>query len=456
MAASKTSFKVGRVRVYLRGRMWYLCYYEGGRRKRYRAHTDRKTARRMAAELNAQIETGAPTSFSFDRVSLSELRKRWLNHHENVKRSSLHTIRRYRSATDHLIKFVNGAPCGSDVSRLGPSDAEQFLAHLRSTLVAPNGHKNTPKRRLLDKGILFIAETCRTLFGYAATHRHLPPYAKNPFSEINVCSMQVDDSKPVRVLTAEEEKKVLDACDEYLFPVMLTMMMTGLRPAELTHLLLPQDLDLDRGVLRVINKPRLSWTVKTKSEREVPLSPELVEVLKRTVAPRAPGLAFPRRVRATGPTFTTPEAMEATLQKRITESEQLLARVSTRQERAALARRVWREAGLMTNEQLRREFIRVTKKAGIIDITTPKTMRHGFATMLQEANVDPVVRMQLMGHAPTYAVNRALGMTAWYTHTRPETMREQLLAALAGRPTMAAAVAFLHDRAARQADSEHR
>ena len=98
--SAKKSFKVGRVRVYLRSKIWYVCYYEGGRRKRYRAHTDRKVARRMAAEVNAQIETNAATSFSFDRVSVAELRKRWLDHHENVKRSSRHTVRRYRAATE--------------------------------------------------------------------------------------------------------------------------------------------------------------------------------------------------------------------------------------------------------------------------------------------------------------------------------------------------------------------
>jgi hypothetical protein len=36
---------------------------------------------------------------------------------------------------------------------------------------------------------------------------------------------------------------------------MLTL--TGLRPGELTHLLLPDDLDLDTGWLYVRNKPRL-------------------------------------------------------------------------------------------------------------------------------------------------------------------------------------------------------
>jgi len=444
MAAKKaTSFKVGRVKVYLRSKVWYLCYYQGGRRKRYRAHTDKKRARQMAAEVNAQIETGAPTSFDFERVSLVQLQKRWLEYHENIKRSSLHTIRRYRAASEHLVRFFAGSSCGSDVSKIGPTESEQFVGHLRSTLVAANGHKNSPKRRLLDKGVLFIAETCRTLFSYASSHRHLPPYAKNPFSEISISEMQVDERKPIRVLTLIEERKLLENCDPYLFPIILTMMMTGLRPAELTHLMLPSDIDLDSGVIRVRNKPRLYWTVKTKAEREIPMPPVLVEVLRRTIGLRSPGLAFPRRIAAKAQIFTTPEKMERDILDTVSEQENESNRVTSRDERAKIAKQVWRQSGLMTNEQLRRELIRLAQRVKISDITTPKTMRHGFATLLQEANVDPMVRMTLMGHAPSYAVNRALGMTAWYTHTRPETIREQLLDALSGRPTTAVANEWL-------------
>jgi integrase len=72
-------------------------------------------------------------------------------------------------------------------------------------------------------------------------------------------------------------------------------MLTGLRPGELTHLLLPDDLDLESGVLRVSNKPRLHWQVKTRNEREIPLLPALVNVLRAVVGGRTAGLVFLRR-----------------------------------------------------------------------------------------------------------------------------------------------------------------
>ena len=42
MAREVKSFRVGKVAVYLRGKVWYLCYYENGRRRRPRAGPDRE------------------------------------------------------------------------------------------------------------------------------------------------------------------------------------------------------------------------------------------------------------------------------------------------------------------------------------------------------------------------------------------------------------------------------
>ncbi len=68
--------------------------------------------------------------------------------------------------------------------------------------------------------------------------------------------------------------------------------MTGLRPGELTHLLLPDNLDLDQGWLYVRNKPSLGWKVKTRNERDIPLMPSLVEMLRLILRNRRTGPVF--------------------------------------------------------------------------------------------------------------------------------------------------------------------
>lgn len=89
-----TSFRVGRVRAYLRGRVWYLCYYEDGRRHQPRVGPQRDVARQMAAEINAQLEVGVPSVLWFQPVSFADLRQRWLDYHEHVLRSFAASNRR--------------------------------------------------------------------------------------------------------------------------------------------------------------------------------------------------------------------------------------------------------------------------------------------------------------------------------------------------------------------------
>jgi len=100
------SFRIGRVRIYLRGRVWYLSYHEHGKRRQPRVGADRDEAKRLAAEINAQLEVGAPSALGFEPISIPDVRERWLDQHEHIRRSSLRTIGRYRSATQHLVNFI--------------------------------------------------------------------------------------------------------------------------------------------------------------------------------------------------------------------------------------------------------------------------------------------------------------------------------------------------------------
>lgn len=442
---NQTSFRVGRVRGDLRGRVWYLTYHEHGRRRRPRVGPDRKEARRLASQINGQLASGAPAALSFEAVSISQLRDRWLTNHELVLRSSVQTIARYRTATDHLLRFVDSVRPVRSAAEFRATEAEEFAGYLRAVDVAPNGHPNSPKRRLLDSGVKYVLETCRALFNYAAKRRHLPPYAENPFSALEIERIPIEDAKPIDLFTPQQERAFFETCDAWQFPLFLMLALTGVRPGEATHLLLPDDLDLDGGVLRVRNKPALGWQVKTRSERDVPLVPVLVDALRRAVVERCGGPVFLRR-RADRQTAGTwaPARMEREVRSRAAAAEVAEGKPLGRRERSRLARRVWRDVGALKGDRVRNEFMRVTERIGLPTATAPKLFRHMFATTLQEANVDPLIRNELMGHAPESRTGGAsLGMTARYTHTRAETRREQLERALSGRPAVAIALARL-------------
>jgi len=149
----------------------------------------------MAAQINAQLEIGAPALLSFENISIPNLRQRWLQQHEQVLRSSIQTIRRYRAATEHLLTFVSTVTPIRHASQFRVTHAEEFTGYLRSLKVSPNGHANSNRRPLLDKGIKFILETCRALFTYAGKRRHLSPYAGNPFSEMGLARIPIENQR---------------------------------------------------------------------------------------------------------------------------------------------------------------------------------------------------------------------------------------------------------------------
>ncbi len=83
-AKKSPSFRIGRVRASLRSRVWHLYYHERGRRRQPHVGPDRDVARQMAAEINAQLEVGAPSALGFEPISIPDLRERWLDHHESA------------------------------------------------------------------------------------------------------------------------------------------------------------------------------------------------------------------------------------------------------------------------------------------------------------------------------------------------------------------------------------
>jgi integrase len=451
MSKKSDSFRVGKVQAYLRGQVWYLCYHEQGTRHRPRVGPDRTAARQLAAQINAQLEVGAPALLSFEPVTIPQLRERWLEHHEQVLRSSVQTIHRYRTATDHLLRFVAEARPVKHASQFRTSHSEEFVCYLRALHVSPNGHRNTPKRPLLDKGVRYVLECCRALFNYAAKRRHLPPYADNPFAELDIDRIPIENARAVELLTAEQERAFLEACDDWQFPLFLTLLLTGLRPGELCHLLLPDALDLEAALLRVRNKPGLGWQVKTRNEREIPLHPALAEVLFVHLTGRRTGPVFRGRRwadRQGGLAALRQQDLEQELARRAATRQVESSRPLSRAERAGLARRLWRDAGALKGDRVRVEFMRVMGMIGLPGFTAPKVLRHQFATALQEGRVDPLIRNELMGHvaAGERTAGHGLAMTAVYTHTRPEVRCQQLVEALQRRPAPAVALAWVKNR----------
>jgi integrase len=382
-------------------------------------------AERVAAQVSGQLTRAAPTLFSFSPVPVRELASEFLTHHEVVRRLSIATIRRYRTALEHLVAFTTGDRADRPAHEL---DATRFIAFLRQRKVSPNGHAHTPPRLLRDKGLRFILDVCRSLYRFAAQRRHLPPYSQNPFEHLDIDRMRVDDAKQIYVFDAQSELNFLRSCRDWEFAVQLTLAKTGMRPGELCHLLI-EELDLDNGWIRIRNKPELCWSVKTRNERDMPLVEELSELLKAHLGGRVAGPVFLRPLFEGDGAKADRAALGQRLEKRISSHCERVGREPTRVERSGLANQTWIEAGALDPDQVRRSFIRIANRAGMAGVTCPKSWRHTFATLLQDANVDPLLRQLTLGHKPAGS-GGALGMTAVYTHSRPETHAAEIQRAM--------------------------
>jgi integrase len=429
MASRKRSpsprFRIGKVSVYLHHGAWWVYYRENGRPVRSKVADKQDDAQRVASQINAQLTSGSPTLLSFEPISVADLRQQFLDYHEHILNSSLGTVSRYRTATQHLENFVAQLPKPPRLHEVRP---DAFAVYLRKLEVAPNGHQHSAKRKLRDKGIQYILETCRSMYNFALKRRHLPPYASNPFSELPLDRLKIEDAKPIFVFKANTELAFFKAASDWAFPIHFTLAKTGLRVGELTHLVI-EEVDLEGGWLHVRNKTELGWRIKTGQERTVPLLPEEVAVLRAVIGNRAGGPVFLReKLVGKTPKLAGDRALlEAVLQDRIA-AARARGDILRRGEQQALARKVWWDAGEVKADMVRKSFLRVMASIGHPEATCPKSWRHSFATLLQDANVDPLIRQQTLGHKPT---NRnGLGMTGNYTHTRPETQRQQIEQAL--------------------------
>src|SRR5262249_8966452 len=83
-----------------------------------------------------------------------------------------------------------------------------------------------------------------------------------------------------------------------------------------------------------------------------------------------------------------------------------------------------RDWAVQDRSQLRTLLGYCSRSWGARQATCPRSWWHNFATLLQDANVDPLIRQQTLGHNPTSG--SGLGRTGNYTYTRPQTQRQQI------------------------------
>ena len=234
------------------------------------------------------------------------------------------TVEAYTSALRDFAKYFHLPP-----DRLGPEQIRRFQLHLlRDRKLAAN----TVKQRMAAVQFFFVRTLKRSY------RREEFPYPKTP------------RRLPI-ILSQEEVTRLIDAASNLSHRAMLmTLYSTGVRRAEMVRLKV-SDIDSQRMVIHVRQG-------KGSKDRDVPLSPKLLETLReywRWLKPQT--YLFPGRVGDRGKNVPiTPKA-------------------------------VWHACR------------GAARRAGIQKRVGPHTLRHSYATPLLESGADLRTIQLLLGHA---------------------------------------------------------
>jgi site-specific recombinase XerD len=245
-----------RVRIFLRGRVWYANFQQGGKQHRVSLETgSKKEARRRAVQIEADLDGGRWKPAAAP-VSLADAIAAYLNFLRTEDRAAK-TLSKYTKTFSRLAELAGQKNVTNlDGITKGLVDAYRELRKEQGA---------APKTRYTETVII------RQLINFALSRDML---AADPLK-----GLKVKKPKPTRqpCWTAEEVKMILAASPAEVRPALTLLAETGLRFAEMAWLTW-EDIDVTANILHVRAKD--GWRPKTGDERVVPLSPKARQVLE--------------------------------------------------------------------------------------------------------------------------------------------------------------------------------
>lgn len=323
-------------------------------------------AERVLTEILQRSDAGGAVTASRQRLG------DWL--HEWLEQWTRDIRQRTRLDYESLIRLhVPAWLAIKPLDRLTPSEMQRWIGELGAKGLSP---RRIQYAHAVLRAALMRAEKLQKVGRNVARLVDLPRQARGTR----------------RVLSPEEARKFLAACEGEPLGALLGVLLTGgLRPSE-AFALRWEDFDPATGVVRVVRG--LTWLAKHgATARSFVIADPKTESARRAVPlPKA--------------------ALRLLLAHRRMQAEMRL--------RAGSA---WEDVGLVFTNELgrpvdldnlrRRDFARVLKKAEIVDALRIYDLRHSAASLLLGANVHPKIVQERLGHA---SITQTLGT---YSHLLP-------------------------------------
>jgi integrase len=326
--------------LYKRGKVWWMSFVCMGKHYRKSTETeDRKLAQRICDKLKGEIAEGK----WFDRLpreekTFEELMTRYMSEHSRIKKKSW---LRDEVSLSHLLPV---------------------FGDLRLTKITPDLISEYKSGRLREgaKPATLNRELSLMKHSFNLGMKEWNWIKDNPVCKVK---MERENNERDRVLSCDEEKRLLSACPQRLGEIILFALNTGAREGEILGLTW-QNIDLFRKVVTIRQG-------KTGQNKTIPLTANIFDLLKNKSKVRhlQYNLVFP--------------------------SEN-----GTR----------------ITASNLGRAFREGLKKAKIENFHFPDC-RHSFASRLAQAGVDLYVIQKLLGHKDPRMVQR-------YSHHSVESLRK--------------------------------
>src|SRR5262245_53536656 len=257
----------------------------GRRRVLQRKVASRTEGREVIKKLLREIEDEGPRIVDGERLTFEKLAEEYTNHKikppvykGETRVSGMRSWKNQLVTLKPLVEYFGKMRIRS----ITHADVEKYKTK----------REQTKTRRGADRSIAGVNRELgllRAILNYAKRQGWLN---RNPFNQGESLISQADETRRDRILTREEESRLLAACDgprAHLRPLLVCALDTGMRRGEMFKLRW-SDVDLIGGIIRV-----RKTTTKTWEPRSIGMTARLQEELRRLweVAPPDPeGLIF--------------------------------------------------------------------------------------------------------------------------------------------------------------------
>ena|SRR3990167_9278376 len=231
---------------------WYIRYTVNGKDKWESVgkvgDVTKTVAQRKLEDVKKKIRRGV---YGYEDVTLEELEGDYVGHVKNIKK-----LRSWKQRERHL-KMLKTFFSGKKLSQVMPKDVEDFKVSLLKT------HKPASINRVLA--------TLRHIFNLARRWKKF--YGENP---VSVSGLLTEDNQRDRVLTFEEEERLLACSAEHLKPIIITALNTGMRISEILSLTW-NNIDFDNNVFIIT-----AANNKSKKIKRIPVNSILSAMLRES------------------------------------------------------------------------------------------------------------------------------------------------------------------------------